>query len=140
MITPHSSAPWIDRIEKMMPPSAPCAAATATLPLTVARTTVVNLRSRCCLCVSLSGMARLSRADSCGPSRNRKNSRYSMMPKLITNWNVSCPMFKACVARNWLACMAPALSFSCRLGMSARSKRASRSCTDGGSAAMACWK
>ncbi|MNW15098.1 hypothetical protein D3C71_2135090 [compost metagenome] len=75
MITPHSSAPWIDRIEKMIPPSAPCAAATAILPLTVARTTVVNLRNRCCLCALLSGIARFSRAVSCGPSRNRKNSR-----------------------------------------------------------------
>ncbi|MNT26026.1 hypothetical protein D3C72_1615770 [compost metagenome] len=140
MITPHSSAPWIDRMEKMMPPSAPCAAATATLPLTVARTTVVNLRNRCCLCVSPNGTARRRRADSCGPSRSRKNSRYIMMPKLITNWNVSWPMFRAWVARNWLACIAPALSLSCRLGMSATSKRASTSCTDGGSAAIACWK
>lgn len=123
-----------------MPPRAPCDAATAMLPLTVARTTVVNLRNRWCLCASLSGMARLMRWPSWGPSRSRKNSRYNMMPKLITNWNVSCPMLSACVARNWLACMAPALSFSCRLGMSARSKRASRSCTDGGSASIACWK
>ena len=61
--------------------------------------------------VSLSGMARLMRADRRGPSRSRKNSRYSMMPKLITNWNVSCPMLSACVARNWLTCIAPALSF-----------------------------
>ncbi|MNW12299.1 hypothetical protein D3C71_2099590 [compost metagenome] len=63
-----------------------------------------------------------------------------MMPKLITNWKVSCPMFSAWVARNWLACIAPALSFCCRLGMSARSKRASMSCTVGGNAAIACWK
>ncbi|MNV30305.1 hypothetical protein D3C71_1215690 [compost metagenome] len=112
MMTPHSSAPWIDKIEKMMPPSAPCTAATAMLPFTVARTTVVNLRNRCCLCPSPNGIARLIRADSSGPSRNRKNSRYSMMPKLITNWNVSWPMLNAWVARNWLACIAPALSFS----------------------------
>ncbi|CFO75399.1 Uncharacterised protein [Bordetella pertussis] len=61
-----------------------------------------------------------------------------MTPKPIRNWKVSCPMLNAWVAMNWLACIMPAVSFSWMLPRSARSKRASTSCTVGGRASMAC--
>ncbi|MCY1216429.1 hypothetical protein D9M72_283020 [compost metagenome] len=44
--TAHSSAPCTPRNQKASPPMVPCAMATATLPFTVARITVVNLFSR----------------------------------------------------------------------------------------------
>ncbi len=128
------------RNQKIRPPSAPCTAATAMLPLTVARATVVNLRSRCCLCGSLSGIARMMSLEICGPSRNRKNSRYSITPKLTMNWNVFCPMLNACVAMIWLAWVAPVVSFCCRSLISVSPKRSSTLVTDGGRACTACWK
>ena len=43
--TPHSTAARISRIQKIRPPSAPCAMATSRLPFTVARITPANLRN-----------------------------------------------------------------------------------------------
>ena len=44
--TPHSTAPCTPSAQKASPPSMPCTTATTTLPLTVARPTVANLRMR----------------------------------------------------------------------------------------------
>src|SRR3546814_1807353 len=73
------------RNQNIRPPSVPCVAATTMLPLTVARTTVANLRNRCCLCSSLRGIKCLLWRARLPPSRSRKNSKYSMIPMLIRN-------------------------------------------------------
>src|SRR5699024_12151668 len=70
-------------------------AATARFPLTVARTTVVNLLVRCCWCSLLSGMTCRLRMASLAPSRNRKNSRYSMTAMAIRKPKVFCPQLTA---------------------------------------------
>ena len=72
---PQSTAPCTPSTPRMKPPRAPCTTATMMLPLTVARTTAVNLAIRLRLCMSLSGMALRISATSCEPSRSRKNSR-----------------------------------------------------------------
>ena len=60
------------RNENIIPPSVPCAAATTTLPFTVARITVVNLLNRCRLCSMLSGIACLIDGKSSAVAQQEK--------------------------------------------------------------------
>ncbi|MNV59933.1 hypothetical protein D3C71_1523810 [compost metagenome] len=136
--TPQSTGPWMPSAQKIMPPNAPWDAATTMFPLTVALITVVNFSISCLLWASFSGVACPMRKARLAPSRNRKNNRYSIMPKLTTNSSVFCPTVKTRVARNWLACTETDDSFSCSSATLVRCSRSSRSTAHAGMAAITC--
>ena len=123
------------RTQNASPPSAPCAAATRTLPLTVARITVVKRASRRALAGDESGIASRTPRATSTPSRSRKNSRYIAMTKATMTSSTSWPISSTRPASAWPRCVIAAVTFACSAARSSMPSQPSRPVAHDGSAA-----
>ncbi|MNC32621.1 hypothetical protein D3C75_809830 [compost metagenome] len=136
--TAQSNTLGMSRNQKIRPPSAPCVIATSRLPLTVARTTRLNLSCKRRFCCSSNGTAVRTLRASSAPSRRKKNSRYSMMKKLTMNSNVPWPKMKALAASSCPPVIALLTIFSRSPFNSPMPKRSSRCWKYGGRMCLNC--